>query len=1008
MNVSVNCGFACLRTAISRRTAVFVLILFVGFGCDPIRGQESLTGVVTNSGTGRTLEGARVAIKDTNRETITDAQGTYRIDNVAAGSVTLTVSYTGLSSLDVPVLVSAGVPNRHNIELTSEIYTMSKFVVAGEREGNAQAITLQRLSGGVKSIVSADAFGGLAGNPADLAMRLPGVEGESVGGDYRYLRIRGMSQNLSTITQDGNRIADAASGGATREYQFQTVGADSIERMEVVKSPTPDMDGDSIGGAVNLVSKSAFDSSPERRIRGSIGGIWRASDERDKPRPNYSLSYSEVFGGRLGVAVNLAYRPHGAMLDQSSQAYEQKPLADQTGPAYQYSLAVQDFRNVRVRSGAGIKLDYKLSDSVRFFANWQYNKHVEHEYDSTATFSTGQLVATRDAAGNFTNAGGILPGYTDTTTQVRAVPTSQIAIAAFNGYKEGETSTITVGGVHRYRNLSIDYDVYGSLSKANYAGNNTLTYTLKNIGFTITKDDNLFPSVVQTAGPDWLNLNNYTDNAYTSTRNVGWDKYTGAQFNSKKKFETVVPTYIKAGYRYREQTRDLRNTTIRTVYVGPDGVMGPNPATGVNDDNLAQFGQLNRPFPDTNLKKYPNFPYPMKQAAGTDFNILTRNPAYFQEQIAVDIQGELTGNQNFTEKINAYYVMGNVDLGKLSVMGGVRVERTDTVGEGALQVITPEEKARRAAWVGVVTDAETRRRNLEEYGRRQTRLGSYRTVFPGVHLRYSPTRNIVSRLSYATNVGRPSIGQLIPRTTVNYDNQSVSSSNPSLQPQSANNFDLTTEYYFEPAGQFTVGFFLKEIKNFIYTAAGQQIGTGPDNGFDGDYAGYSYSTQRNGGFAKVKGIEIAYSQQFTFLPGFWSGFGVYSNLTRMQAEGNYGTGVTLGASLAPTPKIAGFNPLVGNIGISYIRNRVSLRGSLNYRGRYLSGYNANESRATYLHARPAVDLKTLFHLSKRFDVYLDVVNVTDIPDRYTEFGYGRPNLIQWLHPQLFFGVNARL
>ena len=95
--------------------------------------------------------------------------------------------------------------------------------------------------------------------------------------DIGFLRIRGLHQNLSSITQDGNRIADAASAGATREFQFQTVGSDSIERIEVTKSPTPDMDGDSIGGVVNLVSKSAFDSSPERRIRGSVGAIWRVA-----------------------------------------------------------------------------------------------------------------------------------------------------------------------------------------------------------------------------------------------------------------------------------------------------------------------------------------------------------------------------------------------------------------------------------------------------------------------------------------------------------------------------------------------------------------------------------------------------------------------------------------------------------------------------------------------------------------------------------------------------------
>jgi hypothetical protein len=280
----------------------------IGFLFPLALAAEPLSGVITNSATGQNLEGARVIIQGSGRETVTDKQGVYRFDDVSPGRVTLSVTYTGLTSVEVPAEVSAGRGARQDVGLTSDIYQMSKMVISGEREGQAQAITLQRLSDGVKSIVSADAFGGLAGNPAELVARLPGIEGESVGGDIRYIRVRGLHQNLSSITMDGNRLADAASAGVTREFQFQTIGSDAVERIEVVKLPTPDMDGDSIGGNVNLVSKSAFDSTPERRIRGSIGTIWRITDERDRLRPNYSLAYSEVFGGRRhGTSVHAQF-----------------------------------------------------------------------------------------------------------------------------------------------------------------------------------------------------------------------------------------------------------------------------------------------------------------------------------------------------------------------------------------------------------------------------------------------------------------------------------------------------------------------------------------------------------------------------------------------------------------------------------------------------------------------------------------------------------------------------
>ncbi len=971
--------------------------------------QAVVTGTVTNAATGGVLEGARIVLQGTGREITTDALGGYRFENVPAGSAVIAVSYTGLTTEEITLNVTSGGVVRRDVGLTADIYKLSRFVVASEREGNAKAITLQRQSDGVKNVVSADAFGGLAGNPADLAMRLPGIEGESVGGDVRYLRIRGLNHNLSSITQDGNRLADAGSAGATREFQFQTVGSDSVERIEVTKSPTPDMDGDSIGGVVNLVSKSAFDSSPERRIRASVGAIWRPTDERDSSRPNASLSYSEVFGGKLGVNLNFAYRPHGSIIDMSTQGFQQLPVGT-VGPAYQYLLTILDFRNVRTRSGAGAKIDYKFNEQIRFFVNFQLNKHLEHTTNSQVTWQTNQVIATTDAAGNLTGTGGIIPGFTDYETRVRPVVASTVAMNSNSAYKIGTTKTLNVGAVHRYPTLQLDYDIYSSASKAYYPGNNTLTYTLRGAGWTTQRNDSLFPDITQTGGADWTQLASYTDNNYNSARSVGWDRYLGAAINAKKTLDTPVPTYIKTGFRYREQSRDLDNTPYNTVYVGPDGVMGPNAANGgLNDDNLGQFGLRGVPFPDTELKRYGNLPLPDFQAVGRRSNLdqyIAANPTYWRRTLAPDLQAALVNNQQFVETILAAYLMGNVKLGRFSVLAGVRVEDTEIEGEGSLQLITPEERARRAAWVGALTDAEITRRATEEFGRRRNRTGEYRSVFPGVHLKYQFTPNLLMRLSFSENIGRPSIGQLIPRTTANFDNQTVSTSNPSLEPQWAENFDLSGEFYFEPAGLVSFGVFQKNIKKFIYTSTVGLIGSGTDNGFEGEYVGYTLTSQFNGGYAKVKGLELSYSQQYTFLPGLLKGLGAFANATWMNSEGNYGSGGTI--ALAPNPRVAGFNPFIGNVGISYIQDRVNLRVSYNYRHKYLTGFNANESRATYAAARPTLDLKTIYNVNRRLSLYLDVVNVLMNPDRETQFGYDRPQTTHLMRQQVFFGANLRL
>ncbi len=969
----------------------------------------SLTGVVTNSATGRALQGARVAVDGTETAVLTDNLGAYRLDGLPEGNVTLSVSYAGLDTTKVQVPVS-GAETRRDVGLTSSIYAMNAFVVAGEREGNAQAVTLQKLSSGIRNVVSTDAFGNLAQNPADLLVRLPGVEGDTVDGTIRYVRIRGLNQNLVSITMDGNRLADAASAGATREYQFQTVSADTVERLEVIKSPTPDMDGDSIGGAVNMVSKTGFDTKG-RFVRVSVGATYRPLDERMTGLPyNYAVSYSESFGGKLAVSLNFGDRKLFTPQDTVTQTALALPNGA-TGQTYTNQVQFVDERLRTSRWGGGLRLDYKLTDVTRVYVSSTVNRLTDHDTDRIANFSTPQTVATLDAAGRPTGNGGILPGFTDTLTTVRAVPNSTLNIQADTAYKDAETLYHQFGAVHKMPGTEIDWNVYKSDSKSNYSGQRNLGFTVRNIGFTIDQRNRSdFPVVTQTEGPSISQLPSYTENRYRIDRRAGWDKYLGASLNGKKSFAGERPVYVKAGLRVREQRRILEATQWSGNYVGPDGVMGLNPATGRNDDDLGQFGILEQGRLHTDAVRFPNVPiaaFPGHSNKLID-TALETNPRLFVQEVAANVQAQLVGDQRFKERVDAAYVMGNIELTKrLSVLGGVRFERTRTWGEGALQALTPEERARRAAFTGALTEAEIRRRTTAEFGGRQTRTGEYDNVLPGVHLRFAPLPRLITRLSYSTNIGRPGVGQLVPRTTVNFDNQTITTNNPGLKPQTADNFDVSAEYYFEPAGLVSVGLFQKEIKNFIFTAGGQTVAAGQDNGFNGDYAGYSMTTQYNGGSAKVRGFELNYSQQFTFLPGWLGGFSAYANYTKMETEGNYGAGNAIAVAPNPKGKVAGFNPETSNVGLSYIRDRITVRLQFNHRARYLQTYNVVDSQLVYRIRRDTLDVKTQYQFTRRVSGYLDVNNVLGEFETGQDRG-PRPAQRRVLTPGFFGGVNVRL
>lgn len=993
MKTTSGCAFA-RGFKIGAPWAALAVLFVLTSTAQPAWAQATLTGQISNAATKRNLEGARVEIQGTGRVAFTDSEGIYRFTGLAPGAVSLVVSYTGLNQEIVPVDVRPDGSAHRDVALTSDVYVMGQFVVPGEREGNALAITLQRRSDGVKNIVSADAFGNLAGNPADLLMRMPGIAGESVGGDTRFIRIRGLHHNLASVSMDGNRIADAASAGSTREVQWQQAGTETVERVEVTKSPTPDMPADSIGGAVNIVSKSAFDRSPERRIGGSFGAVWRPTDDRGRPMRQWTFSYSEVFKDKIGISFNYGHQPTESLIDGSQQNHQAVPN-DSDGPAYTYQFFIRDQRNKRTRWGGGLRLDYKFSENTRFFINTLMNKHDEHANLRSATWVTQA------------NAAHIVPGYTDSFTEWRPLNNSRVLVNAESTQKIGKAWNYQIGGVHRYNMLDLDYDAYHSRSETIYPANRTFRLINRGIGMTLERRDEQFrPVITQVAGQDWSQLSSYRQNEYNIASSSGDDQYWGASLNLRKEFNTPVPTYIKTGLRVREQTRDLTNTPWTGRYLGTD---------------LAPFVQ-----PDFTTVvhggRYPNLPYPAfpardtpgsarQQYAGHNIDIAFReNPELFARNTAANLETALTGRTHFQETISAAYIMGNVELGKLAVLGGFRVEDTKTEGEGANVAITPEEATRRAAWTGPLTEEEIIRRTTAQFGGRARREGDYRGVFPSVHFKYDFTPGLMARLSYATNIGRPNIGQLIPRTTINYDNETISTSNPALRPQYADNFDLSLEYYFEPAGLISVGVFMKEMKDFIFTQGGAIVGSGADNGFGGLYEGYQLTTQYNGGQSKVKGAEFSYTQQFTFLPGFWKGFGAFANYTWLEARGDMGVGnaLTLGQVNTHTDEVPNFIPETGNAGISYIQNKISLRFQFNHVGRYLQSYNNNRSRLLYRRARSTLDVKFNYQINRNLDFYLDVSNALAEADRSLEYWGGRPQRMDKMAPQFFFGFRGRL
>jgi TonB-dependent receptor len=262
--------------------------------------------------------------------------------------------------------------------------------------------------------------------------------------------------------------------------------------------------------------------------------------------------------------------------------------------------------------------------------------------------------------------------------------------------------------------------------------------------------------------------------------------------------------------------------------------------------------------------------------------------------------------------------------------------------------------------------------------RRETE-GRYTKYFPSVHLNHDILPNLKARASWSTSFGRPPLNNLLPNETVNEAQQTLTINNPSLLPQTAKNWDAGLEYYFEPAGSFSVSWFHKKIKDYIINGVNAgTVGSGNSNGFNGEYVGFMLLTRANAGTATVKGWEFTYQQQFTFLPGLLKGLGASANYTVLDTTGDFG-----GAVQRSTNEVPGFIPKMGNAGITWRYRSISARAAVNYVGNYITNFTAAGSpRNLYRSSRTITNVGVAYHYRPWLNLTLDVSNLFNEPEAF--------------------------
>jgi iron complex outermembrane recepter protein len=255
--------------------------------------------------------------------------------------------------------------------------------------------------------------------------------------------------------------------------------------------------------------------------------------------------------------------------------------------------------------------------------------------------------------------------------------------------------------------------------------------------------------------------------------------------------------------------------------------------------------------------------------------------------------------------------------------------------------------------------------------------GGYNGSYPSIHAFHDITPDLKFRVSWSTSFGRPDIANMRPGETIDETNRRLTVSNPSIRPQTAENWDATLEYYFKGVGALTVNWFHKSIEDYIVT--GQVVGLIPgglDNGYDGEYEGFEQRTSLNLGTAIAQGWEFSYSQQLTFLPGKLKSLAASFNYSMLDTHGLRG-----GTRYLTSREVVNFIPHAANATLRWNYRGFRTQLLYNFTGEYITSLSAVTTPGLniYRHSYKTLNVGFGYQWKPSLGFSVDIANITNAP-----------------------------
>ena len=893
------------------------------------------------------------------------------------------------------------------------------IVVTGIRGSLQQSLDVKREADQVVDAISAEDVGKFPDtNLAEALQRITGVAIDRSGGEGQFITVRGLGPEFNVVTLNGRVLATDNPG---REFSFDVLSSDILQRAEVFKTSTANLQSGGIGSLVNIVTARPLETGTS--FTASAAGLYDTLREEFSPQFSAVGSWVDP-SDTFGLLVGASYSNRRAQEDSSfTNGFALRPgdltvAAPETSSGLQASdlgalpdgarvqQQVVHRRDVQDRERLTINAtgQFKPSDSFTFTLDGLY---TSFDIDSFATefsgfFSPPFIDPVLDANGTVVSFSRPGVDFQNRNPDIAASVGLSQNDNVINAPNDRDAETYSIGGnadwdVTETFNAAIDvsysratresvnpFVVLGALAPAspliqlpNDDGISTITNIVGATDPTIQRLH--FVNVTRQEVEDEVFQARF-DGTWALDRGPLRDITVGALFSDREKvqdqFDNFSPTQgagifcAFCGYTVPFDTSILSEFSFDGFLNGVPGAETVPPAI-LTASFVDAFRVLNDPA---------NIADPNRTGRSTisDADLLARQAAA-GDSIFGFYEPDFNPAASFAvdETVYAAYfstAWGGDFGGSLpwSANAGFRVALTETASSGVDQPVIEFRESvgdtQLSPIFGPATDITIENR--------------YVNFLPSFNLKLEPTDNTVVRIAYSETVTSPTLTELgVANSFGGRSNAPTSTGgNPFLEAFESTNYDVSFEYYFGETGTISIAGFHKEFDNFIESQTLPVPGTviiPPGNvGNPGmtdlpvDVV-FQDTRDRNGETGSITGVELRFLTTLDLVAPSLDGFGVDLNYTYVTSEIDRQEGTPVADC-----DYNGLSPHTINATGFYEKGPLSARVAYNYRDEFLFQCFSNFSEPRQREAFGQVDFAASFDINDNFQVFAEGINIT--------------------------------